>query len=535
MRLNRVIKILLLIANDNNLTVRMLADKFDVSRKTIYQDLNALILSGIPVLYGENYKGTVKIMEGFNFPKAFAKEIVHPHCPLIDDVYIKYLNDTHVIKDTYKNWERFTQRRQINSEELPQIIYHSWIRCQQKNVPICEIDLSNILAPTEISNYSIERFIEGNTDKAHLLLEIFKQLGWFAAIYDNEGQLKHIINPFTHYERLYPQMGYLLNINEERVGTTSSYLALSENRTVMVRGAEHYNKAFHEGTCIATPLYKNKIRYGVLNVSFVHTYVNPQVMNIVNTFARLYEAFILNQHPIDKEAEKRLYGEDFIQTVKNIPSLYGRSLHWKRVMSMAVDFSTLPHHLTVIGPKGVGKKSIAKFIHAKGSRKYGPCYMIDGECLDTDIWHEEIFGVETKEVEKLGIIEKAEGGVIIIRYPHKLPTDIQLALAHYLKTSKIRRMGSRKQITFDTRIMMTLTDLQDEGLIDALRDEMTLTLSIQPLKNRKEDVEAIYRGWYQDNNIKKDTIEIRSELMSIRKNALKYNGHQLREIYENNN
>ncbi len=47
------------------MTVRLLSEHFDVSRKTIYKDLEVLITSGIPVIYGENASGNVEILEGF--------------------------------------------------------------------------------------------------------------------------------------------------------------------------------------------------------------------------------------------------------------------------------------------------------------------------------------------------------------------------------------------------------------------------------------------------------------------------------------
>lgn len=497
MRLNRLIRILILLANKNKLTVRELAEKFEVSRKTIYQDLDVLILSDIPVVYGQDYKGTVKLMDGFNLPKAFVNEIEPPKRPFSEDVYIKYTNNEQSMKHTLNLWENFMQRREIDMTEMDESIFHSWIRCQQQNTPIHEVDPDNLLSPEEVDAYRIENVLGEKLGKGLLFLKIFEQLDWFAMIYNNDGMLESIINPFKNYDLLYPQLGYFRDAKEQRIGTNAAGLALVENRAVKVCGAEHYNKTFHEGTCIAAPLYKNEIRCGILTVAFVHTNVNPQVVHIVNSFARMYEALILSQHPISQEKEKRLYDKEAVPLSAAVPKLSGVSLHWESVMSVANYFSIMPHHVAILGERGVGKQSLARYIHAKSSRKYAPCLLLDGASPDTQAWREEIFGFERKGGESLGLFEKAEGGVLIIRSPQLLPEDIQLALAQYLKTSKIRRIGSRKAAVFNTRIIMTLPSLDMENLHEALRQELFLTVTLQPLRTRKEDIHAIYKSWVE--------------------------------------
>lgn len=535
MRLNRLIKILMVLANDNKMTVRELSDKFDVSRKTIYQDLDTLILSGIPVIYGQDYKGTVSIMEVFNFPKAFAEEIITPKRPSSEEMYEKYTNHDHNEKYMLSLWERFIQRRKVDAKDIDSTIFHSWIRCQQNSTPIHEIDPESLLAPEEIDRYRIENVLGDKIGKGMLLLKIFEQLGWFGMIYDKEGILTQIINPVANYERLYPQSGYNKDVDESRMGTNATFLSMRENRTIVTRGAEHYNKNYHDITCTSSPIYRGKDLYGAFTIAFIHTNVNPLAADITKSFARMYEVFILNQHTISKTEEDRLYGSSPVPSSAQIPALYGESAHWKRVINIANHFSIMSQHITIIGENGVGKQSVAKYIHAKSSRKYGPCFVLDGACEDIEVWREEIFGVESGDGESLGLFEKAEGGVLIIRYPHKLPEDVQLALSQYLKTSKIRRIGSRKAVDFDTRVIMTIPHLEEESLIDDLRNELLLTLSIQPLRERKEDIQAIYTEWHRADDIKKDKIQVAEEVADLESKIFASNVKDLRVFYENNN
>ncbi len=72
MRINRLLQLIIYLMSNQNVTVRQLSERFGVSRKTIYKDLEVLITSGIPVVYGEDMSGRVEILEGgFDVFKAF--------------------------------------------------------------------------------------------------------------------------------------------------------------------------------------------------------------------------------------------------------------------------------------------------------------------------------------------------------------------------------------------------------------------------------------------------------------------------------
>ncbi|MCT4597226.1 MAG: sigma 54-interacting transcriptional regulator [Vallitalea sp.] len=532
MRLNRIIKIILIIANDNKVTVKYLADKFNISRKTIYLDLDTIILSGIPVIYGQDYKGTVRLLEGFNFPKSFSKDISYKQRPKKQDIYIKYIDHEQSMKHTLSLWEKFMQQRILGKHNLDPTIFHSWIRCQKMNIPIYEIDPANIIPLENIQNYLIEKYIEQGMDKAHIFLNIFKHLNWYAMTYDKDAKLEYIINPVTNYDRLYPQLGYHLDASEDRIGTNSASLALMENRPIITRGTEHYNKSFHEITSVAAPLYKQGELYGVFNVVFIHTNVNPQVVHIVNSFARLYEALILNQYSISKKDEKLLYDKKSKVNLPEIPKIYGKSLHFQRVMNIADYFSIMPQHVAIVGENGLGKSTLARYIHAKSTRKYAPCCLIDETCITQKGLREYIFGSE--KLDKAGLIEKAEGGVLIIKNIHKFPETIQKLIARYIKTSKIKRVGGRKFLTFNVRIICTMTSIYTDDLILSLKEELLLHLNIQPLRHRKEDILDIYQSWCVDDNINKDIKMIKGEVERIDPLELNENIKTLREIFIRN-
>lgn len=78
MRIDRLLAITIMMLNKDRVTARDLAEKFEVSVRTIYRDLDALLLAGIPVMSYQGNEGgfgmekvkfpvSVKDVEGFHF------------------------------------------------------------------------------------------------------------------------------------------------------------------------------------------------------------------------------------------------------------------------------------------------------------------------------------------------------------------------------------------------------------------------------------------------------------------------------------
>ncbi len=65
MRLQRLLGLLCILANVEKITVQELADRFEVSRRTIFRDLEALNCAGIPIVSFPGLGGGVSIVEGY--------------------------------------------------------------------------------------------------------------------------------------------------------------------------------------------------------------------------------------------------------------------------------------------------------------------------------------------------------------------------------------------------------------------------------------------------------------------------------------
>lgn len=77
MKLNRLLEITILLMNKNYITAKELAERFQVSTRTIYRDLEVLSSSGVPVYTNKGKGGGISLLENFTLNKTLmsAQEI----------------------------------------------------------------------------------------------------------------------------------------------------------------------------------------------------------------------------------------------------------------------------------------------------------------------------------------------------------------------------------------------------------------------------------------------------------------------------
>ena len=69
MRIQRLIGLLCVLAEVDKITVQELADKFEVSKRTIFRDLDTLNCAGIPIVSYPGVGGGISVIEGYKIDK----------------------------------------------------------------------------------------------------------------------------------------------------------------------------------------------------------------------------------------------------------------------------------------------------------------------------------------------------------------------------------------------------------------------------------------------------------------------------------
>mgnify|MGYP002841392539 CR=1 FL=1 len=154
------------------------------------------------------------------------------------------------------------------------------------------------------------------------------------------------------------------------------------------------------------------------------------------------------------------------------------------------------------GEMGAGKELIAQHIHYFSPRAYGPFIDLNCAASSKDLIEADIFGHEaghfvgTTEA-KLGKIELAHEGTLLLKEVEALDTDLQAKILKYLQEQKLSRLGGKKIYSPKTRIFIaTDSNLEKEvaegrflsELYEYLKDTH---IHIPALRERKEDIQEL--------------------------------------------
>lgn len=74
MKINRMIEIITILLNKKSVTAASLAERFGVSQRTIYRDIDQLSASGIPIYTSKGINGGISIMENYTLNRAMLSD-----------------------------------------------------------------------------------------------------------------------------------------------------------------------------------------------------------------------------------------------------------------------------------------------------------------------------------------------------------------------------------------------------------------------------------------------------------------------------
>ncbi|RIK91893.1 MAG: PEP-CTERM-box response regulator transcription factor [Proteobacteria bacterium] len=152
----------------------------------------------------------------------------------------------------------------------------------------------------------------------------------------------------------------------------------------------------------------------------------------------------------------------------------------------------------LLGASGTGKELLARAIHDLSSRKAKPFVAINCAAIPENLLESELFGHEkgafTGAVKQTpGKIEMAQGGTLFLDEIGDLPFPLQVKLLRFLQERVIERIGGRREIPVDVRIVCaTHQDLNRLISENRFREDLFYRLSeividIPPLKEREGD------------------------------------------------
>jgi DNA-binding NtrC family response regulator len=205
-----------------------------------------------------------------------------------------------------------------------------------------------------------------------------------------------------------------------------------------------------------------------------------------------------------------------LEGLTHFGELTGQSEEMRAVYQIIEAVATSSASVLFFGESGTGKELVARAIHAKSERAKGPFFALNCAALPKDILENELFGHEKGAFtgstnEKPGAFEMADGGTIFLDEVAEMPPDIQVKLLRAIESRTIRRLGGKKEIEVDIRILAaTNRDVQKALADNDLRDDLYYRLAVvelflPPLRERVGDIKLLaneFLARFADQNAK---------------------------------
>jgi len=153
----------------------------------------------------------------------------------------------------------------------------------------------------------------------------------------------------------------------------------------------------------------------------------------------------------------------------------------------------------ISGESGTGKEVIARYIHTHSTRKTEPFIAINCAAIPESMLEATLFGHEKgaftgAHQSAPGKFEQANGGTLLLDEVSEMDLSLQAKLLRVLQEREVERVGGRKVITLDVRIIATTNrDLKQCVTEGSFREDLFYRLSVFPirwpaLRERLDDV-----------------------------------------------
>ena len=158
----------------------------------------------------------------------------------------------------------------------------------------------------------------------------------------------------------------------------------------------------------------------------------------------------------------------------------------------------------VLGESGTGKELLAKSLHGLSSRRDKRFVAINCAAIPENLLESELFGYEKGAFtgaakQTPGKIETASGGTLFLDEVGDMPLPLQAKLLRFLQERVVERVGGRKEIPVDVRVICaTHKDLHELIRSGGFREDLyyrisELTITIPSLRDREGDALLLAR------------------------------------------
>ncbi|NHC11548.1 sigma-54-dependent transcriptional regulator [Stutzerimonas degradans] len=159
----------------------------------------------------------------------------------------------------------------------------------------------------------------------------------------------------------------------------------------------------------------------------------------------------------------------------------------RQLLELAARVAQSDSTVLISGESGTGKEVLARYIHQQSPRANGPFIAINCAAIPDNMLEATLFGHEKGAftgavAAQPGKFELADGGTLLLDEISEMALPLQAKLLRVLQEREVERVGARKPITLDIRVLATTNrNLQGEVAAGRFREDLYYRLSVFPL------------------------------------------------------
>ena len=220
----------------------------------------------------------------------------------------------------------------------------------------------------------------------------------------------------------------------------------------------------------------------------------------IREFTDLAKKLKILESTVDKYKSEisRMYRANY-----NFDDIITRNVHMLDLIDIAKKAANSASTILIEGESGTGKEYFSHAIHEESNRRLAPFIRINCAAIPHELMESELFGYEAgaftgaKKEGKIGKLELANGGTVLLDEISSMPLSMQAKLLRVLEEREFERIGGNTSIKIDIRLIAcTNENLEHLANKNRFRQDLyyrlnVVRIKIPPLRNRLDDIPCL--------------------------------------------